>query len=95
MKIKEFFPWLVGLFVLLAPATPALAGGPLLVVSDLEPQINILPRRCACDPIVPLIIRLEELRHADPDNCERQALEQALSLIQIFRKTRISSASVH
>ena len=93
MKTKEFLPWLVGFLVLLLFASPVFAGGPLLVASDLEAEIQNLPRRCTSDPILPLEKRLAELKNSDPGSHERRALKQAVSLILIFRQTRISSTS--
>lgn len=91
MIIKEFFPWLAGFLVLLLFTSPVFAGGPLLVASDLEADIQNLPQRCTQDPILPLERRLAELRTDDPGGRERRALKQAVSLIWIFRQTRISS----
>jgi hypothetical protein len=91
MKTKKLFPWMLGFIVLFLFVSPASAGGPMLVASDLETEIRNLPRRCASDPILPLEKRLAELKTIDPGSRERQALKQAVSLIWIFRQTRISS----
>ena len=91
MIIKNFLPWLVGFLVLLLFASPASAGGPFLVASDLEAEIQNLPQRSSQDPILPLEKRLAELKTNDSATHEHRALEQAVSLILIFRQTRISS----
>jgi hypothetical protein len=88
MIIKKFFPWAAGLLVLLLLASTVEAGGPPLVASDLEAEIQNLPRRCSNDPILPLQKRLAELKVGSR---EHRALEEAVSLIRIFRQTRISS----
>ena len=93
MNTKEFLPWLVGFLVLLLFASPVFAGGPLLVASDLDTEIQNLPQRCTQDPILPLEKRLAELKTANPGSHERRALKQAVSLILIFRQTRISSTT--
>lgn len=91
MITKKFFLWMAGLLVFLLLASPAAAGGPPLVASDLDMEIRNLPRRCGRDPILPLQRRLAELKHTGTGSRERQALLEAVSLIRIFRRTRISS----
>jgi hypothetical protein len=92
MITKEFFPWLVGIAVLLLLGGLAAAGEPPLVAADLDAEIQSLPSRHAADPVLTLKQRLSELNLADSACLERRALQEAVSLIQIVRQTRISSA---
>jgi hypothetical protein len=92
MIIKEFFPWLVGISVLLLLGGAAVAEEPPLIAADLDAEIQNLPSRHASDPVLVLKKRLSELNSADSSCSERQALREAVSLIQIVRQTRISSA---
>lgn len=92
MLFKEFFPWLVGVAVLLLLGGSASAGEPPLVMADLDAEIRSLPSRHSSDPVLTLKKRLAELNLADSDSSERRALKEAVSLIGIVRQTRISSA---
>ena len=92
MIIKEFFPWMVGLLALLLLGGTAAAGEPPLVAADLDAEIQNLPSRHASDPVLTLKKRLAELNLADSESHERRALREAVSLIDIVRQTRISSA---
>jgi hypothetical protein len=92
MIIKEFLPWLVGIAVLLQLGGPARAGEPPLVAADLAAEVRSLPSRHTADPVLTLQKRLAELNLADSACRERRALQEAVSLIQIVRQTRISSA---